>query len=73
VFIRSKSLDAKDNEPDFVYVNTHIINKITPLGVDRPQRKSYGGINPLGRVREGAKCLGIGDNVMSPLWDIITV
>jgi hypothetical protein len=28
----------------FVYVNTHIINKITLLCVDRPRRKSYGGL-----------------------------
>jgi hypothetical protein len=27
VFIRLESPDAKANEPDFVYVNTHIINK----------------------------------------------
>jgi hypothetical protein len=29
----------------FVYVNAHIINKITLLRVDRPQRKSYGGLS----------------------------
>jgi hypothetical protein len=34
MFIRPESLDAKANEPDFVYVNTHIINKLTPLRVD---------------------------------------
>jgi hypothetical protein len=44
VFIRLESPDAKANEPDFVYVNTHIINKITSLRVDRPRRKSYGGL-----------------------------
>jgi hypothetical protein len=32
-------------EPIFVYVNTHIINKITSLRVDRLQRKSYGGLS----------------------------
>jgi hypothetical protein len=36
VFIRRESPDAKANEPDFVYVNTHMINKITSLHVDRP-------------------------------------
>jgi hypothetical protein len=34
VFIRPESLDAKANEPDFVYVNTHVINKITSLHVE---------------------------------------
>jgi hypothetical protein len=29
----------------FVYVNEHIINKFILLGVDRPQRKSYGGLS----------------------------
>jgi hypothetical protein len=29
VFIRMESPDAKANDPDFVYVNTHIINKTT--------------------------------------------
>jgi hypothetical protein len=29
----------------FVYVNTHIINIITSLRVDRPRRKSYGGLS----------------------------
>jgi hypothetical protein len=40
--IRPESLDAKANEPIFVYVNTHIINTNTSLCVDRPQRKIYG-------------------------------
>jgi hypothetical protein len=35
----------KASEPIFVYVNTHIINKITSLRVDRPRRKSYGGLS----------------------------
>jgi hypothetical protein len=34
----------KAKEPDFLYVNTHIINIITSLRVDQPQRKSYGGL-----------------------------
>jgi hypothetical protein len=43
VFIRLEGRDAKTNVPDFVYVNTHIINKkITSLYVDPPRRKSYG-------------------------------
>jgi hypothetical protein len=29
----------------FVYVNSHIIKKITLLHVDRPRRKSYGELN----------------------------
>jgi hypothetical protein len=45
MFIRMESLDVNANEPDFVYINTHIINKITPLRVDRPRRKSYGGLS----------------------------
>jgi hypothetical protein len=45
VFIRPKSPYVKANEPDFVYVNTHIINKIRLLRVDRPRRKSYGGLS----------------------------
>jgi hypothetical protein len=45
VFIRLESRDAKANEPDFLYVNTHIINKITSLHVDRPRRKSYWGLS----------------------------
>jgi hypothetical protein len=36
VFIRPESLDAKAIKPDFVYVNTHIINIITSMRVDRP-------------------------------------
>jgi hypothetical protein len=35
----------KVGEHDFVYVNTHIINIITSLHVDQPQRKSYGGLS----------------------------
>jgi hypothetical protein len=35
----------KANETIFVSVNTHIINKITSLPIDRPRRKSYGGLN----------------------------
>jgi hypothetical protein len=35
----------KANEPIFVYVNTHIININTSLHVDRPRRKSYGGLS----------------------------
>jgi hypothetical protein len=34
VFIRLESLDAKAIKPDFVYVNTYIINIITSLHVD---------------------------------------
>jgi hypothetical protein len=34
----------KDNEPIFLYVNTHINNINTSLHVDRPRRKSYGGL-----------------------------
>jgi hypothetical protein len=45
MFIRPKSLDAKANEPNFVYVIIQIINKNTSLCVDRPQRKSYGGLS----------------------------
>jgi hypothetical protein len=33
----------------FVYVNTHIINIITSLRVDRPRRKSYGGLSSTGK------------------------
>jgi hypothetical protein len=44
VFIRPESLDVKAIKPNFAYVNTHIINIITSLFVDRPQRKSYGGL-----------------------------
>jgi hypothetical protein len=44
VFIRPESLDAKAIKLDCVYVNTHIINIITSLFVDRPRRKSYGGL-----------------------------
>jgi hypothetical protein len=36
VFIRPESLDAKANEPIFVYVIMQIINKNTSLCVDRP-------------------------------------
>jgi hypothetical protein len=43
VFIRLEIMDAKDNEPDFVYVIMQTINKNTSLRVDRPRRKSYGG------------------------------
>ena len=46
--IRLESLDAKAIEPDFVYENTHIINIITSLRVDRPRRKSYGGLSSTG-------------------------
>jgi hypothetical protein len=45
VNIRPESLDAKASEPIFVYVNTHIININTSLCVDRPRRKSYGGLS----------------------------
>jgi hypothetical protein len=45
VFIRLESPDAKASEPDFVYANTYIINKITSMRVDRPRRKSYGGLS----------------------------
>jgi hypothetical protein len=38
----------KAREPDFVYVNTHIINIITSLHVDQPRRKSYGGLSSTG-------------------------
>jgi hypothetical protein len=31
----------------FVYVNAYIINKITLLRVNRPRRKSYGGLNSI--------------------------
>jgi hypothetical protein len=44
VFIRPESLNAKANEPIFVYVIMQIINKNTLLGVDQPRRKSYGGL-----------------------------
>jgi hypothetical protein len=36
VFIRPESPDAKANELDFVYVNTHMINKFTSLCVYLP-------------------------------------
>jgi hypothetical protein len=45
VFIRPESLDAKANEPIFVYVIMQIINKNTSLHVDQPRRKSYGGLS----------------------------
>jgi hypothetical protein len=45
VFIILESLDAKAIKSNFVYVNTHIINIIASLCVDRPRRKSYGGLN----------------------------
>jgi hypothetical protein len=34
VFIRPEILDVRAIKPDFVYVNTHIINIITSLHVD---------------------------------------
>jgi hypothetical protein len=48
VFIRPESLDVKASGPDFVYVIMQIINKNTSLCVDRPRRKSYGGLNSTG-------------------------
>jgi hypothetical protein len=45
VLIRPESLDAKASELDFVCENTHIINIITSLRVDQPQRKIYGGLS----------------------------
>ena len=48
MFIRLEILDAKANEPIFVYVIMHIINKNTSLCVDRTLRKSYGGLSSTG-------------------------
>jgi hypothetical protein len=45
VLIRPESPYDQANEPDFVYVNTHIINKITSLRVDPPRRNIYGGLS----------------------------
>jgi len=67
VFIRMESPDAKAIKLDCVYVNTHIINIITSLFVDRPRRKSYGGLRStrMGkgegseRLERGAKTKGL--------------
>jgi hypothetical protein len=50
----------KAREPDFVYVNTHIINIITSLCVDRPRRKSYGGLSSTRKGKGRDKRLGKG-------------
>ena len=39
----------KAREPDFVYINNHIINIITSLHVEQPRRKCYGGLNSTGK------------------------
>jgi hypothetical protein len=43
--IRPVSLDAKANEPIFVYVIMKILNKNTTMHVDKPRRKSYAGLS----------------------------
>jgi hypothetical protein len=53
----------KAREANFLYVNTHIINIITSLRVDRPRRNIYGGLNSTGKEREGAKRLGKRANI----------
>jgi hypothetical protein len=43
--IRSESLGVKGQEPIFLHVTIHISNIKTSLHVDRPRRKSYGGLS----------------------------
>jgi hypothetical protein len=43
--IRPESLGVKGQEPVFVHVTIHIINIKTSLRVDRPRRKSDGGLS----------------------------
>jgi hypothetical protein len=57
VFIRLESLDAKANEPIFVYVIMKIINKNTLLHVDQPRIKNYGGLRST-RKRKGRELRG---------------
>jgi hypothetical protein len=51
VNIRMESLDVKSSEPIFVYVIMQIIIKNTSFFVDRPRRKSYGGLSSNGKAK----------------------
>ena len=61
--IMPKSLDAKAHEPIFVYVNTHIINKIHRcVQTDHDKRVWGTKIHQEGKV--GAKRIGNGDSLV---------